>query len=147
MSYYLHAFIGRRDDMYQIQKIYNLAAVRELGQDIYLIPMTQQLFAQINNFAVIENIEPYDYLTTNVENEILEHIGNRTIAYIEVDYWDNSGGQVGIIWKDKQRLFNYQMGHNVVNEVLKFFGVIANPDQDEFDTLDLGRYRKTERWL
>lgn len=146
MSYYLHGFIGKRYDLEEIQKNYNLAVIRELGQDIYLIPMTHQLFAQINNSAVNKLISPYDYLTTTVESEILKHINNRTVAYIEVDYWDNMGGQVGIIWKDKQRLFDFPLGHGVVNEVLKFFGVITAPEQDEFDTLNLGRYRKTERW-
>jgi len=72
---------------------------------------------------------------------------DRQIAYGEADYFGEEGGQVGIIWADGRRIIQLKYGQDVINAVLRHFGVVAEKDKDEFDTLGLGRRRNTADWL
>jgi hypothetical protein len=69
------------------------------------------------------------------------------LAYIEAEYFGGEGGQSGIIWKDGKRTAEFAYRQEVINNVLRYFGIIANENQDEFDTLGLGRHRNTRDWM
>lgn len=104
------------------------------------------MFDQINNFEASGNIPSFEYLTTNIEDKILKIINGKPIAYIEADYFGGKGGQVGIIWTGGKRIAQFKYGQDVINSVLKHFGVVAEKDKDEFDTLGFGRHRNTVDW-
>jgi len=147
MGYYLQAFIGRKDALLKIQSSYSQAKLQELGQDLYLIPVTEELFDQINNLTTSENISSFEYLTENVESEILRRVANGTVAYIEAEYFGGKGGQIGTIWKDGARHLHLSYSQTAINKVLSFFGIVADTGKDEFDTLDFGRHRNTRDWI
>lgn len=117
-----------------------------LGQDISLIPLTKDLFDQINELGVTESIGDFEYLTGSIELNILRVIKEKSLAYVEVTYFGGEGGQTGIIWKDGKRTVELAYGQEVINIILRVFGVIAEHPQDEFDTLGFGRYRNTQDW-
>jgi len=146
MGYYLQAFIGRQQDLQLIQSAYPLSNLIYLGQGISLIPMTESVFDQINQDKISENI--FEYLTTNVEIEVLKRIGDREIAYIEAEYFGGEGGQVGIIWKDGHRYKIFPYGQDVINEVLRLFKVKKGLFKtDEFETLNLNKHRNSRDWI
>ncbi len=147
MGYTLQAFIGRQSDLKIISAKYDNAQVVSVGQEISIIPMTEDLFDEINALSISEDINSFTFLTTNIEQEILKLIDNNSIGYIEADYFGGEGGQIGILWKDKRRLKLFDKTHNTINSILKYFGTTAHFGKDEFDTLNLGRHRETIDWL
>lgn len=118
-----------------------------IGQGISLIPMTEDLYDQINDFVISNSVDKFVYLTDNIEAKILQLIGDKKIAYIEAEYFGGQGGQIAIIWKNNKREKVLEYGQDKINEVLKDFGVIAEKGQDEFLTLGFGRRRQTIEWL
>ena len=147
MGYTLRAFIGRIIDLQVIVGTYNSAKIVNTGQDISIIPMTEELFDEINNFKSSKDINSFMFLTDNIEREIFKIIGTNCIGYVEADYFGGQGEQVGILWKGNQRHKVFNKTQSAINCILRHFGVISAIGKDEFDTINLGRHRETNDWL
>jgi len=145
--YYLQAFICKTIDADCLIKMFDKAVKVDIEQNLSLIPMTEDLFDQINEFSDTVSIDSFEYLTEHIENKILLVIRERKFSYIEAEYFGGEGGQIAIIWQNNKRQKIFSYGQDRINQVLKSFGVIANKGQDEFDTLGLGRHRTTNQWL
>jgi len=148
MGYYLNAFLGRPDSLKIIKDRFRTCKVVLLTAEIALIPMTGELFDEINNFRSNHETGTWRFLTTNVENEILALIENDDLAYVEVEYFGGQGAQSGIIWTEGKRWYEKESGQEVLNTILRHFGVIKEKSKkDEFDTVGLGRHRNTNDWI
>jgi hypothetical protein len=147
MAYLLQAFICKSIDTDCLTKQFDKAIKVDIGQELSLIPMTEELFDQINELEISESIDGFTYLTETVEKKILLNIRERQFSYVEADYFGGQGGQIAITWQDRKRQNIFSYGQGRINQVLKLFGVIANKGQDEFDTLGLGLHRETNDWL
>ena len=93
MGYYLKAFIGNSRDIHCISESYSKAIRVSLNQDISLIPLTDELFDQINEFDAAESIDGYEYLTATIELNILKALIENSLAYVEVTYFGGQGGK------------------------------------------------------
>jgi len=147
MGYYLQAFICKQSDTNIFTDNFDKAKNVVIGQGLSLIPMTKDLYNQINDIAVSNSVDNFEYLTDNVESKILQLIGDKKIAYVEAEYHGGDGGQVAIIWRDNKRYKFLELGQEKINEVLKDFGAIAEKGEDEFLTLGFGLRRHTSQWL
>ena len=147
MSYTLQAFIIHSQDKPLLRNAFASAVKVELDQNITLIPLTQELFISLNDATVSKKIKGFDSLTEVMEKKLLQCISQGTVAYVEADYFGGRGGQSAILWKDGKRALHAEAGPGNINKVLEQLGVIAPPGIDAFDTLLLGRYKKTEHWV
>lgn len=147
MGYNLKAFIGQVESLESVTTQFKNAKLISLTQQIVLIPMTGDLFNEINDYRTNNNIDGYEYLTTDIESEILKTIHIGLIAYIEVEYFGGTGVQNGILWKNGKRIFEHSGTKDVVNLILKQFGITRSKSRDEFETVGLNRHRYTEDWL
>lgn len=82
--------------------------------------------------------------TTHIPN-VRDFGKGRTIAKIETDYFGGSGNQWAKLFVDNKRVYDEsdELHWKVrpINEVLVKMGVVRNSGEDEFDTLNLGKYR------
>lgn len=147
MGYYLTGFLGRQEDLKGIEKKFQNSKIIPLTDQIALVPMTGELFDEINNYRGNNDIGKYKFLTSDIENEILKVIDGQMISYVEVEYFGGQGGQSGIIWKEGKRIFEKEFDQGVVNSILGHFGIVRGKSMDEFDTVGLGRHRNTADWL
>jgi hypothetical protein len=71
------------------------------------------------------------------------------LIYFETEYFGGMGGQGAAVFQDGEVTFGPQWGQiGTINQALRLLGVrVEPPADDEFDTVGLGRYRRTERWL
>lgn len=90
MGYILQAFIGRQADLQIIADKYHKAQIVTVGQNISIVPMIEDLFDEINEVTISEEVNSFMFLTTKIEQSILKIIGTRLIGYIEAEYF---GGQ------------------------------------------------------
>jgi hypothetical protein len=89
-----------------------------------LVPMTDELFNEINKYRVDNVVGNWEFLTTDIENEILDLIGHDMLSYIEAEY---HGGQGGIIWKEGKRIFEIEFQQDVINDIrLRLTSVFNN---------------------
>ena len=78
--------------------------------------------------------------------ELLSRSGS--VAYVETDYFGGAGEQAACVWSRGQRVLRPRRARGgTVNAALRLLGVQACGLQDEFDAVDLGRYRETGSWL
>ncbi len=82
MAYQLTAFVCKREDAECLHNKYSSAVIIDLPQGLSLIPMTENLFDQINQFTDSVSINHFTYLTENIELQILAAIQQKQCAYI-----------------------------------------------------------------
>jgi hypothetical protein len=147
MGYYLQAFVCNQSDSNLLTKRFDKALAINLEQGLSLIPMTEELFDQINKSNPSPSIPDFEYLTEHVEQEALNTMGDRKFAYIEAHYFGGNGGQIAVTWKNNKRDQLLSFGQDRINQVLQDFGVTAKKGQDEFLTLGFGLRRNTKDWI
>jgi hypothetical protein len=147
MGYYLQAFICRQSDKSLVIETFDKAVSVDIGQGLSLIPMTEELFDQINDLSSSASVDKFEYLTEKVEQKVLNVIGDKKFAYVEAEYFGGEGAQLAIIWNNNGREQILPFGQDRINQVLKDFGVNANKGQDEFLTLGFGLRRHTREWI
>ncbi len=143
----MKAFIGRKENLTPIRDKYSNSNLVDLSDEISMIPMTEELFDEINQLDTFSGISSFEFLTENIENKTLDLIGDKKLAYVESDFFGGQGGHAGLIWKDGQREFIGDFKKSTMNEILKKLGVIRNGNQDEFETIRLDKHRNTEDWI
>jgi hypothetical protein len=109
-----------------------------------------------NNYAIIGlDAAHSDYwqqklkLPNAAEREILldcattqyfaQQIGAVRYAIIETDYFGGVGTQAAVVYENKQVIMPTKQGG--INTALAVLGVQRSTDKDEFDTIQLGKYR------
>lgn len=118
-----------------------------LYKEICIIPLTKDLFDEMNQFKTSESIGKFELLNKRLF-DILEVISeSRIIAYVEAEYFGGVGGQGVIVWDNHEVLLFEQFANDAINKALKLLGVKCDKDKDEFDTVGLGRHRNTVDWL
>ena len=147
MGYILNAFIGKQSDLQLIATRFNNSKLVNVWNDIFIIPMTEELYDEINELKISEDVGSLTYMSMNVENKILSIIEAKCIGYIEAEYIGGQGGQKAVLWQNGERYKLYNFGQGVINLLLKYFGVSSEIGLDEFDTINLGRHRNTEDWF
>jgi hypothetical protein len=146
LGYYLQAIICNQADTSLLTDNFKKAVNVNLKYNLSLIPMTEDLFDEINNLKESNQINNFIYLTENIESEILKYFGNRRVAYIEAEYHGGNGGQMALVWKNNKREYLLEYGQDKINKVLKDFGVVAKAGEDEFLTAGFGLRRNTIDW-
>ena len=147
MGYTLKAYIGKRENLTPISESYHEAAIVDLNNAISMIPITDELFDEINEMRVSDGIDKFSFLNENLERKTIDLIGNREVAYVESEFFGGQGGHIGLVWKNGKRNFVGKFGKNAMNEILKRLGVNRKLSKDEFETIGLDRNRHTEDWV
>ena len=147
MGYILRAFISKNPGLDLIANTYSASKQVSLYRDISMILMTEDLFDQINENNLSPDIGSFMLLTEYVELQILKCITTQKVIYAEAEYFGGIGSQSSIIWEGGKRLDFFDKESRSINLALKRIGVSAIEGMDEFDTVNLGRYREIEDWL
>lgn len=95
-------------------------------------------------FPIVTHLGQNIYGTTEIPN-FEEFSKDRVIGKITTDYFGGSGYQTATLWKDGIMTFSKSdesvwSNDGVINELLKYMGVVKSSGMDEFDTIHLGRY-------
>ena len=70
--------------------------------------------------------------------------GNGPIAFVETDYFQGRGAQAAAACIDGRVVTAKEGEGRPINEALRAIGVVRPPDEDEFDTICLGKYRSMD---
>ena len=87
------------------------------------------------------------FATVDIPN-FNEFTKGKNIAHITTDYFGGSGNQSATLWVNGEIVYHksdeQDWSIKPINEVLRLMGVISKSGSDEFDTINLGKYRKNE---
>jgi hypothetical protein len=147
MGYILFAFVGKEPQLQKVASKFKKAKIIMLEQGIGIIPMTEDLYDEINDSETSDDVKPFAFLTSNIQDRILELTPTGMIGYVEAEYHDGKGTQSGILWNNGIRIAFFANINRAINAILKILGVSAEYGMDEFDTIGLDRHRDTSDWL
>ncbi len=147
MGYYLEAIICQQQDAADFTSLFTNAKAVPLEQGFCLIPMSEALHDEINPDNDSSAIAPFTLLTKKTEQVLLPISFKTTIAYVEAEYFGGQGAQSAIVWATGKRMFCLPGGQQSINETLRYMGVVKEGGRDEFNTLNLGKHRRSLDWL
>lgn len=144
MGHCVRAIIGAHKDIQQIENNW-LAKGIKLPQGYGMIFLTDALLDNIGELFESAN-EPSDPET--VTSYLLQVYSFRTkLAYIEADYFGGIGTQSGILYENGNISIPLCSGKGAINILLRELGVWHEVNKDEFDSLNLGIYRRMDKWI
>lgn len=147
MGHRINAVIGKRADVIGIADDWVRARLIELPQGFAMVPMTIRLLEDVEELMEPSGIEDC-YGLDGLDGAViclLEQYSFRTkLAYIETDYFGGYGIQGGVLYENGCEVIPPRVGEGTVNALLKELGAWRKPNTDEFDCLELGKYRHTE---
>ena len=165
MGHNLRAIIAKSGVLTPVANAWIHAETIELTQGFSLIKVTDLLLDDINELINVKQNDPYDEfddLTGSLHQLLLDESEKQRslLAYIETDYFGGVGTQTAILYENgvshkplktesKWDQENYCHSHEpigiwAINTVLQKMGVICAGEKDEFDSIRLGWYRKTD---
>lgn len=147
MGYTLKAYLGKEENLIPMLEKYSQSQKVQLNNEIFMIPMTDELFDQINEMKHSSGISTFEFLTENIEQKTIQVIENRELAYVESEFFGGQGGHIGIIWKNGKRDFLTESDKSSMNKILKRLGVNRTLLKDEFENVGLDKNRYTEDWI
>jgi len=72
---------------------------------------------------------------------------NSPVVFVAAQFYGGAGVQAATLYRDGREETIFETGYQAINAALHALGIAAEPPNDAFDTLGLGRFRSTEKWL
>lgn len=143
MTHHISGFIGPTEHLEKETKQLANAKVIPLAQGLAFLPLGDELYEEIWG-DVLKLVDPEDRQPMMWLADLLKGV---PIAWIETDYFGGAGDQSAILWKDgiKKRFRKHE--RHPIDSAMAELGVICEGDNDEFDTLGLGKHRTNDSWL
>ncbi len=117
-----------------------------------MVPLSETLLREIQRewrgsegSTRIEGV--FEFLTPPVESCLLALSKGSAIAYMETEYFGGEGFERSAVFRDSELALGPLDGAGAINGALRVLGVAAQPGQQEFDVVGLGRHRSLEEWL
>lgn len=144
MGHNIRAFIGKNDVIEKLASNW-LAKVILLKQGYSMVFLTDRLFDDITELSDLDNEEDcleLDFFTTAISEIMKEYSYKSMLAYVETDYFGGTGTQAGVLFKNGNIIVKPAKEENIINIILHKLGVYREKGKDEFDSINLGEYRK-----
>lgn len=114
-----------------------------LGSGLALAPLDESLADALAG-GPDSALPPFERLTPRILAAILGRIGDALFGYIETEYFGGHGTQRGAAWRGPVELVAPSEGNSIVNDVLRTLGVARIAKRDEWDTVELVRFRSND---
>jgi hypothetical protein len=123
--------------------------VSPLACGLALMPLPEGSSDTVFVLPQAKDGDGFQYLNSDLD-EVLRRasVGGRFV-YFETEYWGGVGGQGAALYIDGARTFGPEWAEmGPINAALALLGVVTMPPYvDEFDTVGLGLFRTTDRWI
>lgn len=138
----IRAFIGKENAIRKLADNW-LKEQIILPQGFALLFLTEDFFDDIEELTDIKNSldNQFEFFTSSIAHIMEHHSFKSKIAYIETEYFGGVGGQGGVLYVDGKMTIPPTWENGIGGIILSELGVMKVKDDDEFDSIDLGRFR------
>ena len=150
------ALIAKSDKLTAATHRFEAVVVCPLVQGFSLLPITEDFAKELSVYASQTKApltKPIKELSDGLHALAIEISHDCPVAYISTCYFGWQGGQNALAWdKGSLRFSPTTQGYDQVwpnspiSQALRAIGVLAEEGMDEFDTVGLGKHRKTHKW-
>lgn len=120
-----------------------------LAAGMSLVPLTDKLLETLkaDSGEDSKTVSPvFEFLYRAIVDRAVAASEEGPLAYVEAGYFGGQGSQMAVAWDQGDMVMEPTDTENPINRALRLLGVKAVPPDDEFDTIGLGRHRRTARW-
>ena len=149
MGYALEAILGRPQALEPLGRVYRSARIVPLTGELAMVPFVESLRNAIQRQAHDPERQPawpFWHLSPEGSLNLAETCHEGALAYVEASFFAGAGTQSSVGWRDGALRHGPLVARDAINQALRFLGVDRDGDNDEFDTVGLGRHRATEHW-
>lgn len=142
----------------RVPALLSSAVLCPLAQGLALIPVSDEVEAELGAFPVscMPAVIPCSGPVARGLPAFAAQLSMQSfVLYLATCIYAGTGGQDAIVWKDGKRVL--ALGDDAdhmaawpdspISRALRAVGVVAQPGQDEFDAMGLGRFRRNEAWV
>lgn len=129
MAYVLHAVIAKIEALTSVGELVVVA----LGDGFGLAPLSDEAWEDADDPRIAALCAKASLIAP--------------VALVEAEFFGGEGTQKATVWDATAIVLGPLVDDDAINEALHELGVEPSGSLDEFDTLDLGRYRATDDWL
>jgi len=125
------------------------ARIVPLAAGMSIVPLTDKLLETLkaDSGEDAKTVSPiFEYLYRAVVDRAVAASEEGPLAYVEAGYFGGQGSEMAAAWDQGDMVMEPTESNNPINQALRLLGVKAVPPDDEFDTIGLGRHRRTARW-
>ena len=155
MGYTLEAVIGTTAVIRLIAADLPAAVLIPLPQGIAMLPMTDEVFDTAGAKGT-EGALGFWKLPAGFESRLAAWSPAGPVGYLEAEFFGGIGSQRAALWAGGALALGplavegdqpFPNDGSPISQLLRLLGVTRGEHHDEFDALELGRYRDTEDWL
>jgi hypothetical protein len=123
------------------------AKIVGLPQDMVLIPFAGT-WSESKNIPILPLTDGKVFELPAAISDICSLLSkNGKLAYVEAEFFGGDGTQACSLWEKGMMVGNPRQDRHAINTALQFLGVERGTNLDEFEALNLGRFRETQAWL
>lgn len=119
----------------------------QLEQNIWMIPIG----ATVRQHYGIPFLPLTDEGSAELPSTLLSLCGGLSktgaVAYIEAEIFGGTGTQACVLVRNATVVGQTIIAEDAINDALRWLGVHAGDETDEFASVGLGKYRDTDDWL
>ena len=144
MGHMINAIIAKENIIQNISERWIYAKKNILPQGYALTYLNDNLFDDIEELFNITDTGKYPQfqrLSDSVICFLMQESKNTQILYMETDYFGGYGTQRGVLFENGNIIIKPTQGDGIINYLLHQIGVYTEPNKDEFDSLQLFRFR------
>jgi hypothetical protein len=146
MGHAISALLTRAEVSVEKAAAFGLPVI-QLPQHISMLPLTPEYldrWSEVLGISGFKSERPL--LNCNVAHHIaIQLVGEEPFAIIETDYFGGAGDQAAVVYAAESLLMSPTVAaRGPINNALRLLGVSATQGRDEFDTVELGKYRSFE---
>jgi hypothetical protein len=157
MGYELRAVICQVPSIQFLRSQLPDAQVVELKQRLALIPVTPGLISALSAGRERDErpFKSVSYLTLALA-EVLAKASAIPVAFVDAEYFGGRGTQAAVVWEGGRPILEASVPDDMgplppeggpIDKALRLLGAVAKNGEDEFDSVGLNRFRRTEDWL
>ena len=148
MGHSIRGFVARPETLAAVRARFPVAKLVALDAGFAWVPATDALMAEIDAADPAgERIgRTIDFVFDHpVMLRLLADLSRSgPIAFVETDYVDGRGAQAATACVDGKVVTSEEGDGRPINHALRAIGVVRPSDEDEFDTVCLGKYRSMD---
>ena len=147
MGHCIRAIIGTHKVIQELENNWGNAKEIELPQGYGMVFLTDEFSDDVAEvYDVFGEFRCYElvHFTVAIGQLLQQYTQNTKLAYVETDYFGGTGTQGGVLYENGQISIAPRSGEGTINILLRELGVSCEPNKDEFDSLNLGIYRRMD---
>ena len=146
----IHVIIGRFDDLNARATLVSPSSLISLPHGMGLVPVNDNFYrAKCHGNDAPSVIDTFAFLTPEFLAWLTLASKETRLCYCETDYFGGAGGQGAVVFDNGACIFGPEFREDgPINHALSIMVIDSSDnDEDQFQMLDLGKYRSSEQWL